>query len=140
MLVAITGAVFLRDMPSAGNDTQLEIIAAAAGALLGVVAASLVRITRNTDGRLVAAAGAGFAALWIAVIVGRMVFAYSADHWFGASIARFSVTHQITGAAAWTAPFVLMAPTMILSRVAVTAVVAARSRRLTVPAMSAVTV
>ena len=57
VLVAITGAVFLRDMPSAGNDTQLEIIAAAAGALLGVVAASLVRITRNTDGRPVAAAG-----------------------------------------------------------------------------------
>ena len=36
------------------------------------------------------------------------------------------MTHQITGGDAWTAAFVLMALTMVLTRVAVTAVVAAR--------------
>ncbi len=129
VLVVMAGAIFLRDMPGLGNDTQLEIVGAVAGALLGVGAAALVRVRRATDGRLVATAGAGFAALWIAVIGGRMLFAYGADHWFGESIARFSMTHQITGADAWTAAFVLMALTMVVTRVAVTAAVAARTPR-----------
>ena len=69
-----------------------------------------------------------------------MIFAYGADHWFGTSIARFSVAHQITGADAWTAAFVLMALAVVRTRVAVTAAVATRTRRPTVPTASSVTV
>jgi hypothetical protein len=49
-----------------------------------------------------------------------MVFAYGADHWFTAAIATFSRAHQITGAQAWTAAFILMAITMLVARALVT--------------------
>ena len=69
---------------------------------------ALVRVDRNRAGRLVMRAGAAYAALWVAVIGGRMLFAYGAEHWFPAAIGRFSMTHQITGADAWTAAFILL--------------------------------
>jgi hypothetical protein len=50
-----------------------------------------------------------------------MLFAYGADHWYSRQIGEFSMTHQITGADAWTAAFVLMALAMVVTRVAVTA-------------------
>ena len=63
-------------------------------------------------------AGAAYGGLWIAVIGGRCVFAYGAEHWFGRAIGEFSMTHQITGADAWTAAFILMAWRWSLVRVA----------------------
>jgi hypothetical protein len=72
-------------------------------------------------------AGSAYAALWVAVIGGRMLFAYGADHWFPVAIGRFSMTHQITGADAWTAAFVLMALSMVIARVAASGLLAARA-------------
>ena len=46
--------------------------------------------------------------------------AHGADHWFAQRIGLFSYHHQITGADAWTAAFVAMALTMVLTRVLVT--------------------
>jgi hypothetical protein len=120
-LVAVAAWFFLRDLPTLGNDLRLELVGATAGAVLGVVASLLVRVRRHRTG-LVTQAGTAYAALWVAVIGGRTAFAYGADHWFPAAIGRFSMTHQITGADAWTAAFVLMALTMVLVRVLVTAV------------------
>src|SRR3954451_18224975 len=128
LLVVAAGAVFLRDVPTAGHDVALEAVGIGAGVLLGVVAGALVRVDRDTVGRLVMRAGAAYAALWVAVIGGRMLFAYGADHWFPVAIGRFSMTHQITGADAWTAAFVLMALAMVLTRVVVTALRASAAR------------
>ncbi len=135
LLVAVAGAVFLRDIPTAGHDVGLEVTGAAAGGLLGLVAAALVRVQRDAAGRLVMRAGTAYAALWVAVIGGRCVFAYGAQHWFPAAIGRFSMSHQITGADAWTAAFVLMALAMVVVRVAATALATARAARHTVPAL-----
>jgi hypothetical protein len=55
-----------------------------------------------------------------------MLFAYGAQHWYGAAIGTFSRAHQITGSAAWTSAFVLMALAMVVSRVLVTGTQAAR--------------
>jgi hypothetical protein len=99
------------------------------GVVLGLVAAALVRVDRDRAGRLVMRAGAAYAALWVAVIGGRMLFAYGADHWFPAAIGRFSVIHRITGADAWTAAFVLMALSMVVARVAASRVLTARAVR-----------
>lgn len=126
ILVAVAAALFLRDLPLLGNDGVLEIIGAAAGVALGVVAGLLVRVRYDGTRSLVMSAGIGYAVLWLVVIVGRCLFAFGADHWFGDSIARFSMHHLITGAAAWTAAFVLMALAMVVSRVATTAVKAYR--------------
>ena len=133
LLVLVAGAVFLHDMPTAGHDVALEVAGAGAGVLLGVAAAALVRVERNRVGRLVMRAGAAYAALWVAVIGGRMLFAYGADHWFPAAIGRFSMTHQITGGDAWTAAFILLSLSMVLTRVAASGVLIARASRRPAP-------
>jgi MFS family permease len=122
LLVVVAGYAFLRDMPTVGHDPQLELAGLGAGVLLGAVAAALVRVRRAADGRLLATAGLGFAALWVGVIGGRMLFAFGADHWFTGAVVDFSRQNQITGADAWTAAFVLMALGMVVSRLLVTGV------------------
>jgi hypothetical protein len=134
LLVIVAGAVFLRDVPTAGHDVTLEVAGAGAGVVLGLAAAALVRIERNRFGRLVMRAGVPYAALWVAVIGGRMLFAYGADHWFPAAIGRFSMTHQITGADAWTAAFILLSLSMVLARVATSGFLIARATRRPAPA------
>ncbi|TMM35002.1 MAG: hypothetical protein E6F99_20760 [Actinobacteria bacterium] len=111
-----------------GNDAYLEIAGALAGVLLGVAAAMLVRVRRDRE-RVLATAGAAFAALWVAVIGGRILFAYGATHWFAREIGTFSVQHRIVGAGAWTAAFVLMALAMVAVRVAIGAVQRTRALR-----------
>ncbi len=128
ILVAIAAVVYLRDIPTAGNDTYLEIAGAAAGAAFGVAAAMLVRVRRDGH-RVLATAGAAFAALWIAVIGGRMLFAYGATHWFSRAIGTFSVQHRILGTGAWTAAFVLMALAMVAVRVSIAAAQRTRALR-----------
>jgi hypothetical protein len=125
LLVALAGFSFLRQMPTIGHDLELELAGLTAGVLLGVLAALLVHVRRVGD-RVVTSAGAGFTALWVLVIGGRMLFAYGAQHWYGRAIGEFSRAHQITGSGAWTAAFVLMALAMVVSRVLVTATQAAR--------------
>ena len=120
VLAAVLAVIFLRHVPTIGHDVILEAAGAAAGVILGVVAALVVRLVRRPDGSVQATAGLVFAGLWVLAIGGRMVFAYGADHWFTAAIATFSRAHQITGAQAWTAAFILMAITMLVARALVT--------------------
>ena len=129
LLVAVAAAVFLRNVPTIGHDVELELVGVGVGAVLGLVAAALVRVERDGRGRLVLRAGVAYAALWIAVIGGRCVFAYGAEHWFGRAVGEFSMTHQITGSDAWTAAFILMSLTMVVARVAATGVATVRAAR-----------
>jgi hypothetical protein len=129
VLVVVAGSFFLRDVPTVGHDMQLEAVGVVAGAVLGVIAGLLLRVQRHPDGTVTTSAGTAYAALWVAVIGGRVVFAYGADHWFGRAVGEFSRAQQITGAGAWTAAFVLMALTMVAARVAVTAGAVSRTGR-----------
>src|SRR4051794_39874208 len=133
LLVVGAGAVFLRDVPTAGHDVTLEAAGIGAGVVLGLLAGALVRLERDRTGRLVRRAGAVYAALWVAVIGGRMLSAYGAAHWFPAAIGRFSMTYQITGADAWTAAFILLSLSMVLARVAASGVLIARAARRPAP-------
>ena len=128
-LVVAAAAVFLRDVPTFGHDLDLEVAGAAAGLVLGVLAGALVHVRRDRGGRLMMHAGAPYAALWVAVIGGRMLFAYGAEHWFPTAIGRFSMTHQITGADAWTAAFILLSLAMVAARVATSAAIITLTRR-----------
>jgi hypothetical protein len=119
-VVAAAGGWFLRDLPTAGHDVGLELVGVAAGLVLGTVAALLTRMHR-LDGHLVVSAGVAFAAVWVGTIGGRMLFAQWATHTGARTIGEFSMRHQITGADAWTAAFVLMALTMVAVRLVVTA-------------------
>jgi hypothetical protein len=128
LVVGVAAGIFLRSVPTAGNDVFLDVVFAGAGVVLGAVATALTRV-RVEAGRLVVTAGAAFAALWIVVIGGRVLFAEWATGSGSRTIGRFSMEHLITGADAWTAAFVLMALAMVLSRVVTTGIRAAASRR-----------
>ncbi len=128
-LVGVAGWFFLQDLPTTAGDTRLELAGALTGVALGFAAAALMPVRRDSTGRIVTTAGTGYAVLWIAVIGGRIAFAYSATGWASRTVGEFSMAQQITGAAAWTAAFVMMALAMVLTRVAVTAT---RTRIITV--------
>lgn len=121
VVVALAAAIaFLRHVPTSGHDVQLELIGVAAGVTFGVLAGLLAPVLQR-DTRVLVRAGAAFAAVWVVAIGGRVAFAEWATHSGATSVARFSMAHQITGADAWTAAFVLMALAMVLTRTAVTA-------------------
>jgi hypothetical protein len=120
-LVGVVAWFFLQNLPTLGHDVQLELVGVGVGVALGVLAGLLVKVRPGRTDTVVTHAGAAYAALWVVVIGGRVAFAYGAEHWFPVAIGRFSMNHQITGADAWTAAFVLMALAMVLVRVVVTA-------------------
>lgn len=129
VIVAVVGFIYLRSLPTAGNDLTLELAGVAIGALLGVASTLLMKVRRDpASGKVLISAGLGFAALWVGVIVFRTLFAYGADHWFSTAIAQFSRDNLITGADAWTAAFVLLSLVMVVTRLAVTALLATRLR------------
>jgi hypothetical protein len=117
-IVTVAAVAMLRDVPIAGNDLSLELIGTAVGLALGVLAAASCRL-ENHEGRPAVRAGLGFAALWVLVIGGRVVFAAWAEGPGSATIARFSRDHLITGADAWTVAFVLLSLAMVAARLVV---------------------
>lgn len=118
----IVGYSYLHGIPTAGGDLDFELSLTMAGALCGLLAASLMQVERDgTTGQLVTHAGLAYVAVWVIVFGGRMAFAWGATHLWSRQIFQFSMDHAITGSAAWTAAFVLMALAMVVSRTAVTA-------------------
>lgn len=120
-LVLTVGFIFLRTVPTAGNDVGLEATLGFLGIAFGALAGCLMAVRRDPEGgSLVTKAAAGYAAVWIAVIGGRILFAYGSDHWFAGEIATFSREHAVSGTNAWTAAFVIMAIAMVVARLVVT--------------------
>jgi hypothetical protein len=130
VIVLAVAAFYLHSFPTQGNDVPLVLIGLAAGTVLGIVSGLFVRVHRDAStGKIHTTAGLGFAAIWIAVTAARLLFIYGADHWFTAGLVTFSRTHLITGSDAWTAAFVLLSLAMVLSRLAVVVISAARVRQ-----------
>ncbi|GEM85718.1 hypothetical protein [Meiothermus granaticius] len=108
---------FLGSLPLQGGNGAMYLLASAAGALFGLLALALMDVRWSGDqGQIVIRAGWGYAAVWIGVIGGRMLFAELATHAWASQVGRFSYEHGITGAEAWRAAFVLMALSMIVAR------------------------
>lgn len=121
-LAALAGVVLLADTPARGNDTALAVIGALAGIALGILAGLFMDVFRRVDGTVASRAGAAYAVLWFLVIGGRIAFAESASGWASAAVRDFSISNHISGSAAWTAAFVIMALAMVASRVITTTV------------------
>lgn len=135
-IVLAAAAWYLQDVPTAGHDIELDLVGAAVGLVMGIIAVAATK-TSHRGGHLVVTAGAAFAAVWVVAIAGRILFIEWATHGGARAIAEFSVRHQITGADAWTAAIVLMALTMVTVRLTVNAVQLFR-HRLTITAPSRV--
>jgi hypothetical protein len=128
IFMGLAALLYLKHMPTQGNDFGFELLGAAAGLGLGVLAATLSKVETDERGRLVTRAGAAFAALWITVVGARIAFAYGSDRLFPHAIVTFSRAHDITSSEAWVAMFVLMAFGMVTGRLAVLALQASQQR------------
>ncbi|HXT36302.1 MAG TPA: hypothetical protein VN837_12060 [Chloroflexota bacterium] len=118
-LVAVVAVAFsyLKGIPTAGGDLSFEIICTLIGVAFGLLATSLVRVERDGQtGRLMTQAGIAYAAVWLVAFGGRLAFGWAASSVWQRQVGQFSFDHQITGADAWTAAFVLMAIAMVATR------------------------
>lgn len=108
VMTAWVASSFLHGLPTAGNDSLLEVTLAVSGAALGVFAGLTTSVTRQGAGAF-AKAGAIAAVLWVAGIGARVGFSLWVAHGGRSSVASFSASHHITSGAAWAAGFILMA-------------------------------
>ncbi len=120
--------LFVEAIATHGTGLALEIGGGVAGVLLGLAAASLMRIRREpVSGRVVTRAGAPYAVVWIVVIAARSCFSIGAVHWFNHPLATWMGNHQLTGAAI-TDTLIIMAVAMTLARTLSLAVRANQTR------------
>lgn len=122
IVAAVIVPMYLKHPATAGTGLALELTLAGVGLLLGLGAAALLRTRREAaTGRVLTQGGAGYAALWTAVVGARLMFSYGAQHWFSESLGRWMYQHSVT-ADALTDALVLMAIAMLLGRTGTLAV------------------
>jgi len=110
------GAVYLTALATSGAGLAIELAGAGIGALLGLLAASRMRIEHDpATGRASTRAGAGYALIWIAVAAARLAFIYGSQHWFSAALDSWMLAHHVS-ADALTDALIVMALAMTSAR------------------------
>jgi hypothetical protein len=110
------GALFLSAVATSGDGLAIELAGLGAGAVLGLFAASFMRVDHDqVQGTTFTQAGIGYALIWVTTIAARLAFIYGTEHWFSQSLNSWLLAHQITGDAL-TDAVVVMALAMTTAR------------------------
>jgi hypothetical protein len=117
-IVAYVGHLYVRSIPTAGNDLVLIAALGTVGLALGVASGFATHVSAGENGLAVARVGWIAGALLIAGIGSRMLFALAVSGGAHHTIASFSYAHQIS-AAAWPVALVLMALLEVSTRIAI---------------------
>lgn len=126
---AVIVPLFVKAVALSGNGLVLEIVAAAVGAVLGLLAASLMRVSADPrTGKPVSKAGLPYALLWVVVVSARVFFAYGMQHIFGAQVTHWAIANQIT-VNAFTDGLTFLSIAMLAARTGSLALRARRTRR-----------
>ena len=107
-VVLYVGHIYVRSVPTAGNDLMLVGVLASVGLALGVLGGFATHIRIGADDGALARVGWIAGALLIAGITSRLVFVYAVHHGAYHAVSAFSIANHI-GAAAWPAALVSMA-------------------------------
>jgi hypothetical protein len=126
-IVAYVAHLYVRSIPSGGNDLVLIGAFGTIGLALGVASGFATHVRAGENGVPVARVGWMAGALLICGIGSRMAFAFALAHGAHHTVASFSYAHQIS-AAAWPVALVLMALLEVSTRIAI---VHLRGRRAT---------
>jgi len=127
-VVAYVAHLYVRAIPTAGNDLVLVAVLGLVGLALGVAGGLATHVRAGENGLALARVGVVAGALLIAGIGSRVVFAFALAHGARPAIADFSQAHQI-GAAAWPVALVLMALLEVGTRIAIVQVRGRRALR-----------
>jgi hypothetical protein len=117
-IVAYVAHLYVRSIPTGGNNLLLIAALGCVGLALGVASGLATQVRAGENGLAVARVGWIAGTLLIAGIGSRMVFAFALSHGARHTIASFSYAHQI-GAAAWPVALVLMALLEVSTRIAI---------------------
>jgi hypothetical protein len=117
-IVAYVAHIYIRSIPTGGNDLVLIGALGTLGLGLGIASGFATHVRAGENGLAVARVSWIAGALLIAGIGSRMVFAFALSHGARQAVASFSIVHQI-GAAAWPVALVLMALLEVSTRIAI---------------------
>lgn len=97
IIAGIAGSMYLTAFATSGAGLLLELAGLSTGALLGIFAASFMRVERNPhNGQAFTRAGIGYVLVWVAAAATRLAFIYGSQHWFFASLDSWMFSHHIT--------------------------------------------
>lgn len=117
---------FIKGVAASGNGLLIELAATGAGLVLGVLAASAMRVFAEPGtGKIASHAGLPYALLWIAVVGARIYFAYGSQHVFGRQLGQWLISNQIP-LNALIDGLIFLSVAMLLAR---TGTLAAKARR-----------